>query len=197
MSQPFKWTIDQTHSEISFQVKHMMIANVKGRFTHFDARIFSPEKNISSASFDLWIDASSIVTGDAKRDEHLKGPDFLDVTNHRQISFVSGSIGKPDLMGNAEMWGEFTLKGITKNIKLNLQIGGMVIDPWGREKAGFSVSGVISRSQFGLTWNTVLINGGFLVGDEVRISCEMEASNDAQDPGIMEIDPNEPAKGSL
>jgi polyisoprenoid-binding protein YceI len=188
MSQQTKWSIDQAHSEISFKVRHLMIAHVKGTFKNFDASIYTTDKDFSTAEIDLWIDASSITTGDSKRDEHLIGPDFFDSKNHKQISFTSSTIGKPDSDGNHELWGELTMKGITKNLKLNVAFGGLAIDPWGNEKAGFTVSGIINRSDWGLIWNASLETGGFMVSEEVAISCEIELINAGAKDQVLELE---------
>ena len=140
-----KWTLDPAHSEISFKVKHLMISHVKGGFKIFDANIYTHSKDFTTAEIDLWIDASSIQTGDDKRDEHLKSADFLDVAQHKQITFTSSTMGKPDADGTVELWGELTMVGITKNIKLEVQFGGIAKDPWGNEKAGFTITGKINR----------------------------------------------------
>jgi polyisoprenoid-binding protein YceI len=184
-----KWSLDQAHSEIAFKVKHLMIAHVKGAFKTFDASIYTTEKDFTTAEIDLWIDAASVNTGDAKRDEHLKSSDFLDVENHKQITFTSSTIGKPDQDGNQELWGELTMVGITKNIKLNVQFGGILNDPWGNEKAGFTVTGKINRNDWGLIWNTTLETGGFLVSDEVTISCEVELTNVGKKDLKMQLEP--------
>jgi polyisoprenoid-binding protein YceI len=102
------------------------------------------------------------------------------VNNHKQIIFTSSTIGEPDADGNQELWGELTMMGITKNLKLNTQFGGIIKDPWGNEKAGFAISGKIKRSDWGLTWNATLEAGGLLVGDELSISCEIELINKGQ-----------------
>jgi len=172
-----KWTLDLAHSDIEFKVRHLMISNVKGTFKTFDASIYTFEKDFTTAEIDLSIDASSIDTGDAKRDEHLKSADFFDVENHKQISFVSNTFGPADVYGNQEVWGDLTIKGITKNIELNVRFGGIITDPWGNEKAGFTVTGVINRTDFGLVWNATLETGGFMVSEEVSISCEIELTN--------------------
>lgn len=177
MTNETKWSMDLAHSEIDFKVRHLMISNVKGSFKTFDASIFTTAKDFTTAEIDLWIDASSISTGDAKRDEHLKSADFFDVQNHKQITFTSSTIGKADAEGNHELWGELTMKGITKNVKLNAQFGGIIHDPWKNEKAGFTVTGKIKRSEWGLSWNTAIETGGIMVGDEVTISCEVELIN--------------------
>ena len=172
-----KWTIDQAHSEIDFKVRHIMISNVKGSFKTFDANIYTTLKDFSTAEIDFWIDASSIVTGDAKRDEHLKSLDFFDVQNFKKITFTSISIGVIDAEGNHEMWGYLTIKGITKKVKFNVQFGGIVNDPWKNEKTGFTITGKINRTDWGLFWNAALDNGGIMVGEEVSISCEVELTN--------------------
>ena len=183
-----KWAIDLTHSEIEFKVKHLMIAHVKGAFKTFDASIYTSGKDFSTADIDLWIDASSITTGDTKRDEHLKSIDFFDVQNFSQITFISNTIGESDANGNHELWGNLTMKGITKNIKLNVQFGGLIKDPWGKERAGFTLTGKINRSDWGLTWNTLMETGGLMVSDEVTILCEVELINEGQKKLIMELE---------
>ena len=183
-----KWSIDLTHSEIEFKVKHLMIAHVKGAFKTFDASIYTSGKDFSTADIDLWIDASSITTGDKKRDEHLKSIDFFDIQNYSQITFISNTIGESDANGNHELWGNLTMKGITKNIKLNVQFGGLIKDPWGKERAGFTVTGKINRSDWGLTWNTLMETGGLMVSDEVTILCEVELINEGQKKLIMELE---------
>jgi polyisoprenoid-binding protein YceI len=183
-----KWSIDSTHSEIGFKVRHLMISNVKGSFRKFDASIYTTEKDFTTATVDLWIDASSITTGDEKRDEHLKSEDFLDVQKYKQITFSSSTIGKPDHEGNQELWGELTIKEITKNIKLNVQFGGTATDPWGNEKAGFTVSGKINRSEWELVWNKTLDAGGIMIGDEISISCELELVNHVKATVNMQIE---------
>lgn len=188
MEKEIKWSIDQPHSEIAFKVKHLMIAHVKGSFKIFDASIYTTAKDFTTATIDLWIDPSSLTTGDAKRDEHLKGADFFDVKNHKQITFNSSTIGKADSNGNHELWGELTMKGITKNLKLDVQFGGIANDPWGNEKAGFTVSGKINRSDYGLTWNTATEAGGLMVSDDIQISCEVELTNMGEKDLKMELE---------
>lgn len=175
-----KWSVDQAHCEIGFRVRHLMIANVKGTFKTFDASIYTTLKDFTTAEIDLWIDPSSIDTGDTKRDEHLKSADFFDVKEHKQITFTSSTIGKTDTKGNQELWGELTMRGITKNVKLDVQFGGIIKDPMGNEKAGFTISGKIKRSDWGLIWNATIETGGLMVSDEVMISCEVELINRGQ-----------------
>ena len=184
-----KWSIDQDHSEIGFSVRHLMIARVKGAFKKFDASIYTVEKDFTTAEIDLWIDPSSIDTNNETRDEHLKSADFFDVQKHKQITFISSSIGEPDHEGNHELWGELTITGVTKNIKLNLQFGGIAHDPWGNEKAGFTITGKISRNDWGLVWNTPIETGGLMVSEEVSIFCEIELKNIGLKDLTLEMEP--------
>ena len=195
MENKTKWSIDPAHSEIEFKVRHLMIAHVKGSFKKFDASIYTNGIDFRTAEIDLWIDASSISTGDEKRDEHLKGVDFFDAQNYKQLTFTSSTIGNPDSNGKQELWGELTIKGITKNIKLTVHFGGIQKDPWGNEKAGFSVTGMIRRSEWDLMWNASLESGGLMVSDEVKISCEIELINIGKADLKMELDHTE-AKAS-
>ncbi|MEI6410701.1 MAG: YceI family protein [Bacteroidota bacterium] len=188
MTKNIKWSIDPSHSEIAFTVRHLMISRIKGYFKTFDASIYTAGKDFLTADIDMWIDATSISTGDAKRDGHLISPEFFDVDKHKQITFVSSTIGKPDEDGSHALWGELTMMGITKNVKLTVTFGGMVTDPYGHEKAGFSVSGKINRSDWGLTWNAPMETGGFLVSEEVTISCDIELINLGEKDLIMELD---------
>jgi polyisoprenoid-binding protein YceI len=177
MSNETKWSVDQSHSEIAFKIRHMMIAHVKGSFKTFDASIYTTGKDFTTAQIDLWIDAASITTGDEKRDEHLKAADFFNVTKHKEITFTSSTIEPADADGNHALWGELTMVGITKNVKLNVEFGNIVNDPWGNEKAGFTVTGKFKRSDWELTWNNPMETGGLMVGDEVSIACELEVIN--------------------
>ncbi|HWZ22374.1 MAG TPA: YceI family protein [Cytophagaceae bacterium] len=197
MEKETKWSIDQAHTEISFKLRHLMIAHVKGAFKTFDASIYTSDKDFTTVEIDLWIDASSIYTGDEKRDEHLRSVDFLDVKNYKQITFVSSSLSKPDLGENYELWGALTMIGITKNIKLEVQFGGIQNDPWGNEKAGFTVTGKINRNDWGLKWNTAMETGGLMVGEEVTISCEVELINMSKKDSVMELDSKEDKKTVL
>ncbi|MFY7964700.1 MAG: YceI family protein [Chitinophagaceae bacterium] len=189
MSNETKWSIDPSHSEISFKVRHLMIAQVRGSFKTFDASIYVTDKNFATAEIDLWIDASSVTTGNESRDEHLKGAEFFDIINHKQIGFTSSTIEKADEDGNHTLWGELTIKGITKNVKLNVVFGGIMNDPWSNEKAGFSVTGTINRNDWGLAWNTVLETGAIMVSDEIKISCEIELTNNGSKDLSMQLNP--------
>ncbi|MEO6671108.1 MAG: YceI family protein [Ferruginibacter sp.] len=174
-----KWVIDPSHSEISFKIKHLMISNVKGQFKQFEASIYTTGDDFMSAEIDCWIDISSVDTNDAGRDKHLLSADFFDVENHPQISFISNTVENVDKDGSYELWGELTIKGIAKKIKLDVEFGGIVKDPWGNEKAVFTINGKVNRKDWGLNWNTALETGGILVGETVNVSCEIQLKRSA------------------
>lgn len=177
MNNQIKWSIDQAHTKIGFKVKHLMISNVKGFFKTFAGSIYTTGRDFTTAEIDFWIDPSSFDTGDLKRDEHLKSKDFFEVEKYKEISFNSSGIEKSDEDGIHELWGELTMIGVTKNVKLAVEFGGIVSDPWGNEKAGFTITGKINRSDWGLVWNTTIEAGGVLVADEIYILCEVELTN--------------------
>ena len=173
-----KWAMDPTHSELLFKVKHLMITNVKGEFRKFNTELTSVGTDFSTASVKVTIDASSIFTNEDNRDGHLKGADFFDVENHKEITFEGTSIKKSD-DNNFKLTGNLTIKGVCKETTLDVEFGGVNKDPWGNEKAGFSVSGKISRKDWGLTWNAPLETGGVLVSDEVKINAEIQFAKQA------------------
>jgi polyisoprenoid-binding protein YceI len=177
MTNQIRWSIDQVHSEISFKVRHLMISNIKGAFKIYDASIYTTGKDFLTAEIDLWINADSISTGNEKRDEDLRSEAFFDTKNYKQITFIANTIIKGDVFGIHEIWGGLTMRGVTKNIKLFADFGGIATDPEGHEKAGFTVRTTINRNDWGLSWNTARETGGLLVGEEVNISCELELIN--------------------
>lgn len=169
-----KWVLDAAHSEIGFKVKHLMLTNVKGEFKTFEASIYTTGDDFMSAEIDFWLDPASVDTRSADRDGHLRSADFFDVENHKQINFVANTYEAVDNDGSYELYGDLTIKGITHRIKLDVEFGGVMTDPWGNKKAGFTINGKINRKDFGLNWNAALEAGGVLVSDEVRISCEVQ-----------------------
>ncbi|MDQ2719969.1 MAG: YceI family protein [Bacteroidota bacterium] len=175
-----KWIIDPMHSEIAFKVKHLMIVNVKGIFTEYNASIYTTGDDFMTAEVDFWMNPDSLQTKDEKRDAHLRGTDFFDVAHHKEITFTSNTIESVDNDGSYELWGELTIRGITKKIKLDVEFGGAEKDPWGGERAGFTINGKINRKDWELNWNTTLESGGVLVGDTVTISCEVELLKTAE-----------------
>jgi polyisoprenoid-binding protein YceI len=169
-----KWSIDQDHCSINFKIRHLMIAYIRGSFKKFDASIYITNNDFTTAEIDFWIGADSIDTGNAERDNHLRSADFFDVAAFPQISFVSTTIGRQNEKGIHELWGELTIKGISKAIKLDVEFGGIVNDAQGNSKSGFLVEGKINRSDWGIIFNAPLEIGGVMVGEDVRISCEIE-----------------------
>lgn len=162
-----KWNLDPTHSEITFKVKHMMISNVKGEFRNFSAEIEAEDDTFKNAKVNATIQTDSIDTNNADRDAHLKGEDFFNAAKNPTITFSSDSL-------NNDITGDLTINGITKPVKLDVDFGGINVDPWGNTKAGFSFEGKIKRSDFGLTWNAALETGGVMVSDEVKIAGELQ-----------------------
>jgi polyisoprenoid-binding protein YceI len=168
-----KWVADPTHSEITFKVKHMMITNVTGIMRDFDISMESDDEKFTNAQIEFRGKADSITTGNEQRDTHLRGADFFDVENSPEIRFRSTKYEKVS-DEKYKLHGDLTIKGVTKNIDLDVMYGGMNKDPWGNNKAGFTVTGKINRKDFGLTWNVALETGGLLVSDEVRFNCEIQ-----------------------
>ena len=166
------WTIDPAHSAVGFSARHLMAAKVRGSFKSFSGSIEiadSPETSLVTVS----IDAASIDSGVEDRDGHLRSPDFLDVENHPTLDFVSTSL-RP-VAGGYEVGGNLTIAGTTQGVTLQMEYSGVIADPWGNEKAIFSASTTINREDFGLTWNTALEAGGWLVGKQVEIELEVQA----------------------
>ncbi len=166
-----KWVVDPTHSEITFRVKHLMITNVKGEFRKFTAEIDG--EDFRTAPVRVAIDAASIFTNEDKRDEHLRSADFFDAENHPELTFETKSFTRK---GDEEyvLTGILTIKGLSKEVAFDVEFGGINKDPWGNEKAGFSLNGKINRKDWGLNWNAALETGGVLVSEEVRINAEVQ-----------------------
>ncbi len=168
-----QWKLDQTHSEIQFKVKHLMITTVTGHFRKFDLEVETENDDFSSVNhLKFTADISSLDTNNDQRDGHLKSADFFDVANYPTLEF-EGS--KYELQGDeASVEGNLTIKAVTKPVKLHLEVGGIVVDPYGQTKAGFTVNGKISRKDFGLTWSAVTEAGQVVVGDEIKILAEIQ-----------------------
>jgi polyisoprenoid-binding protein YceI len=173
MATTTKWVLDPAHSEITFKVKHMMISNVRGEFRKFNAEASSDGINLIGSSVKADIDAASIFTNATDRDTHLKSADFFDVENHKELIFAGTSYtkGKDD---KYLLKGNLTIKGVTKEVVFDVEFGGINKDPWGNEKAGFSLNGKINRKEWGLNWNAALEAGGVLVGEDIKISAEVQ-----------------------
>lgn len=168
-----KWVLDPTHSELTFKVKHLMITNVKGEFRKFDASIHSDGEGFGNATVSATIDASSIDTNNGDRDAHLRSADFFDVETHKDITFKGTDFIMLD-EHNYQLKGILGIKGINNKVILDVEFGGFVKDPYGNEKAGFSISGKFNRKDWGLNWNAALETGGVMVSEEVRINGEVQ-----------------------
>ena len=173
-----RWQIDGSHSGIHFTVRHLVIAKVRGQFSRWSGTITVPGEDFTRASVEVVIDASSIDTGVADRDAHLRSPDFFDVAQYPEITFKASRF-EPQGDTTARLVGELTLKGITREIALTVERGGQARDPWGNERAAFSAKTSIERSDFGLTWNQALETGGVIVGERVDLEIEIEAVRQA------------------
>lgn len=167
-----KWVLDPTHSEIVFKVKHLMITNVKGEFRSFSAEATSEGTNFSAGSVTVSIDANSVFTNNDDRDNHLRSGDFFDVENFPVLTFKGTSLQPSG--DDFVLKGSLTIKGVSKEVELDVEFGGINKDPWGNEKAGFTVTGKLNRKDWGLNWNAALETGGVLVSDEVKIAAEIQ-----------------------
>ncbi|HTL09570.1 MAG TPA: YceI family protein [Chitinophagaceae bacterium] len=173
MAPKTKWKIDPTHTDIAFKVKHMMFTNVSGKIVKYDALVETTGDDFAGATVEFTGDVDSITTGTADRDAHLLSPDFFDAEKFPTLNFIATSFKKLD-QGDFEITGDLTLHGITKQIILGAEFGGLMKDPWGNIKAAFSLSGKINRKDWGLVWNAALETGGVLVGEEVKLLAEVQ-----------------------
>ena len=168
-----KWKIDPAHSEIQFKVKHLMITTVTGYFRKFNLEVETENDDFNTASkIHFTADINSIDTNNDQRDTHLKSADFFDAANTPQLVFEGKKYAVNGDSGS--LTGDLTIRGITKPVTVNVDFGGTVVDPYGQHKAGFTVTGKISRKEFGLTWNAVTEAGSVVVSDEIRILAEVQ-----------------------
>lgn len=167
-----KWTIDGTHSAAEFAVRHLMISTVKGQFKTFTGSGETAADGTLKA-VELTIDASSIDTNEAKRDAHLKSPDFFDTATFPTLQFRSTRITQRG--ADVDIAGELTIRGVTRPVTLAGEFTAPVKDPWGNQRAALAAGTKISRKEWGLTWNMGLETGGFVVSDDVKITVEVEA----------------------
>lgn len=168
-----KWAIDPSHSEVQFKVKHLMITTVTGYFKTFDLQVETETDDFASAKkLEFTADISSIDTNNQQRDTHLKSDDFFNADAYPQLRFTGTNY---EANGDeAKLQGDLTIRGVTKPVTLNVEFGGIVVDPYGQTKAGFTISGKISRKEFGLTWNAVTEAGQVVVSDEIKIHAEVQ-----------------------
>ncbi|MBI3980274.1 MAG: YceI family protein [Chloroflexi bacterium] len=169
------WEIDPSHTTAQFAVKHMMVATVRGHFQTVQGTLELDEANPARSSVDVAIDVATIDTRDPKRDAHLRSADFFDVENHPSITFKSTRVEKSGGSDRYRVVGDLTIRGTTREVALDAEVAGKAKDPWGGVRAGFTAQTAISRQDFGLVWNVPLEAGGWLVGDDVKITLDVEA----------------------
>lgn len=169
-----RWEIDSSHSGIHFSVRHMVLAKVRGQFSRWSGTIEVPGGDLSGASVQVTIDASSLETGVADRDAHLKSADFFDVATYPEITFKGDRV-RMQGSDNLRVAGRLTMHGVTREVELEVEYAGRTQDPWGNERSGFTAKASVNRADFGLTWNQVLETGGLVVGERVDLEFEIEA----------------------
>jgi polyisoprenoid-binding protein YceI len=168
------WLIDTSHSSIHFSIRHMMVSNVRGEFTQFAGTAVLDHEDVSRSSIQVTIDANSIDTREPQRDQHLRGPDFLEIERYPTIEFRSTRV-EPTGEGQFRLTGDLTIHGVTRPIVLQVEADGVELkDPWGNIKQGASATTKLNRKDFGLQWNVALETGGILVGDELKVVIDLE-----------------------
>jgi polyisoprenoid-binding protein YceI len=167
------WTIDPAHSSVEFSVRHLMISTVKGRFAQVEGTVVLDEANPAASSAEISVDVASIDTREGQRDAHLRSADFFEAEKYPTITFRSSAV--QDVTGDRfTLAGDLTIHGVTRPVTLDVVSEGRGKDPWGGERAGYSATTRIKRSDFGLTWNQLLETGGLAVSDEVKIALDVE-----------------------
>jgi polyisoprenoid-binding protein YceI len=180
MPNKIKWMVDPAHSEIQFKVKHLMITTVTGYFRKYDLQVETENDEFTTASKIIFTaDIASIDTNNAQRDTHLKSDDFFAADDYKQLVFTGQKYEKSG--DEHSLVGDLTIRNITKPLVLNVEFAGIVVDPYGQTKAGFTVDGKISRKEFGLRWNAVTEAGQVVVSDDIRIHCEIQLIKQANE----------------
>jgi polyisoprenoid-binding protein YceI len=169
-----KWVLDPTHSEVTFKVRHLMITNVTGQVNKYTVDVETEGEDFTTAKVAFTAETDSVTTNNEQRDGHLKTADFFDVANYPEMKFVATKYENVDNDGSYELYGDLTIRDVTKQVKLDVEFGGIVKDPWGNTRAGFTISGKINRKEFGLQWHAVTEAGGLVASDEVRIHVAIE-----------------------
>ncbi len=172
------WNVDPAHSAVNLVVRHMVISKVRGHFARWNARLSLDTADLARSSVEVEIEAASIQTGVADRDAHLRSPDFLDAEKHPVLRYVSRKVEVVSA-GRLRVTGDLTIRGVTREVPLDVEVGGQAKDPWGNVRIGFAATTSLSRKDFGLTWNQALETGGVLVADRVDVEIELEAVRQA------------------
>ncbi len=167
------WNIDAAHSEIGFKVRHMMITNVNGVFNSYTATMLANAADFSDAEISFEADIDSVNTRNEQRDGHLKSPEFFDMEKFPKVSFKSNSFTKTG-DGQYAMKGNFNMHGVEKEISMNVEFTGTVVDLWGQVKAGFEITGTLNRSEFGLTWNATSEDGSIVLDEVIKLALNVQ-----------------------
>ncbi|MFA9446828.1 YceI family protein [Egicoccus sp. AB-alg6-2] len=170
------WVIDASHSSVEAIAKHLVVSKVRGRFSRFSGTVVIADQ-LENSTVDVTIEAASIDTNDEQRDGHLRGEDFLDVDNHPTLTFRSDRVKEAG--DHYVVPGELTIRGVTRPVELEVEYLGLIKDPWGNDKAGFTASTTIDREDFGITWNAALETGGVLVGKTLKIEIDLQLAQQA------------------
>lgn len=173
------WIADASHSEIGFKVKHLMISSVKGSFSDYQVNVSSEDNDFGKADISFSAQIASINTGSEQRDGHLRSADFFDAEQFPTMTFKSTSISGYDGSSDFQVHGDLSLHGHTHGVTLDVEFGGVVNDPWGNTKAGFTLTTKINRKDWGLVWNAPTETGGLLVGEDVKIHIDLELQKQA------------------
>jgi polyisoprenoid-binding protein YceI len=168
-----KWILDETHSELGFKIKHLMISNVSGAFTKFNVQTETTSEDFSDAKVAATVEVGSINTNNSQRDQHLRNADFFEVESHPNLVFTSTKVERLD-SDSFNLFGDLTIKDITKPVKLSVEYNGIAKDPWGNVKAGFTINGKINRKDFGISYNAAMETGGVMLGEEVKINGDIQ-----------------------
>jgi polyisoprenoid-binding protein YceI len=181
------WQIDTSHSHISFTVRHMMISKVRGSFEKFSGEINFDQQNPANSTVYAEIDLSSINTRDEKRDGHLRSADFFHIDEYPTMTF-QGTRVEQTSPNTGKLYGDLTIRGISKPVVLDVEYSGIQKSPWGAEQAGFSATTTLNRKEWDLNWNVALETGGWLVGDTIKVEIELE---------LIKVPETEPAAAEL
>ncbi len=168
------WQVDGAHSSVNLTVRHMVISKVRGHFTKWNAKLALDTADLTRSAVEVQIDAASIDTGVADRDNHLRSPDFLDAQKYPSLTYKSRRVEavSPERL---RVVGDLTIRNVTREVVLDVDYGGQGKDPWGNQRVGFTATASLNRKDFGLTWNQALETGGVLVADRVDIEIELQA----------------------
>ena len=172
LAEPTEWTIDPAHSTIGFTVSHMVVSEVDGKFKAYTGKALLDEADLTKSTVEFSADAGSIDTSDAKRDEHLRSPDFLDAAKFPKLTFTSTKISKAGK--GYKLKGNLTIHGVTKEVTLDATVSAAVKNPWGKLVRAVKITGKVKRGDYGLNWNKTLDQGGLLIGDDVALNLKLE-----------------------